>query len=135
MLILVGLIFRGVAIEFRNLEASTRWRRSWTGSLPWASIMPTVMFGVMVGNLIAGIPIGADKEVVAENFFSMLSPYPILVGMFVLSLFTLHGALWLNFKLTGEMQARVKGWAKRSFWIFLVMYVVTTGATIYLYPT
>jgi cytochrome d ubiquinol oxidase subunit II len=125
MLILVGLIFRGVAIEFRNLEASTRWRRSWDWLFAMGSIVPTVMFGIMVG---------ADKEVIAEDFFSLISPYPILVGMFVLSLFTLHGALWLNFKLTGDLQARVKVWAKRCFWIFLAMYIVTSGATIYLYP-
>ena len=134
VLILVGLIFRGVAIEFRNLEASGRWRRSWDFLFAVGSIVPTLMFGIMVGNLIVGIPIGPDKEVIAENFFALLRPYPILVGIFVLSLFTLHGALWLNFKMTGELQTRVKGWAKRCFWIFLAMYIVTSGATIYLYP-
>ncbi|MBS1999303.1 MAG: cytochrome d ubiquinol oxidase subunit II [Cyanobacteria bacterium SZAS LIN-2] len=134
MLILVGLIFRGVAIEFRNLEASKRWRRSWDVLFAAGSAVPTFIFGIMVGNLITGLPIGPDKEVVSQSFLALLRPYPLLVGFFVVSLFTLHGALWLNFKLHGEMQTRVQKWAKRCFWIFALLYIVTTSATIALYP-
>lgn len=134
MLLLVGLIFRGVAIEFRNKEKPRMWRGFWDIVFALGSALPPVLFGIMVGNMVAGVPIGADGEFTDNSLSTLLRPYPILVGFFVLSLFTVHGAMYLNLKTEGELQAKVKTWARRSFFVFLVMYGVTTAATIYYYP-
>ncbi|HEY9788542.1 MAG TPA: cytochrome d ubiquinol oxidase subunit II [Candidatus Obscuribacterales bacterium] len=134
MLLLVGLIFRGVAIEFRSKENSNRWRNTWDCLFFLGSIVPPVIFGIMVGNLVIGLPVGADREAMHVTLASLLTPYPLLVGAFVLSLFTLHGAMYLNMKTEGELQQRIKSWSKRCFWIFLGLYIVTTFATIILHP-
>lgn len=134
LLILVGLIFRGVAIEFRSKEESHLWRGTWDVMFTIGSVLPTFLFGVIVGNMVVGLPIGPNGEFIESSFFALLTPYPLLVGTFVLSIFTLHGAMWLNFKTTGELQARVKVWARRAFWIFLVLYIATSAATLIVYP-
>lgn len=134
MVMLVGLILRGVAIEFRSKEESPRWRHVWDVLFTMGSINPPVLFGIMVGNLVMGLPIGADGEAVGVSFLSLLRPYPILVGAFVLSLFTLHGSLYLNLKTEGDLQARIKGWSRKCFWIFLALYIATSAATILTQP-
>lgn len=134
MLLLVGLIFRGVAIEFRSKESTPRWRSTWDAVFAIGSIIPPALFGVMVGNMVAGLPIGPDGEAAGMSLVTLFRPYPLLVGAFVLSLFTLHGALYLNVKTEGELQARIKRWARRCFVVFLVLYIITTAATIVLFP-
>jgi|AGTN01.1.fsa_nt_gi cytochrome d oxidase, subunit II (cydB) len=134
MLLLVGLIFRGVAIEFRNKEKPRIWRGFWDVIFALGSALPPVLFGIMVGNMVAGVPIGADGEFMDNSLGALLRPYPILVGFFVLSLFTLHGAMYLNLKTERALQARVKTWARRCFYVFLLMYGITTAATVYYYP-
>lgn len=134
MILLVGLIFRGVAIELRSKEIDTRWRRTWDFFFAFGSVVPPVVFGIMLGNMVMGLPIGADKELPSLTFAQMLHPYPILIGLFVLSLFTLHGAMYLNLKTEGELQAKVKRWAKKCFYIFLVMYALATASTIIVFP-
>jgi cytochrome d ubiquinol oxidase subunit II len=134
MLLLVGLIFRGVAIKFRNKEESRNWRGFWDKMFTLGSVIPPTLFGVLVGNLVQGVPIGPNGEFVSSSFFALFTPYPVLVGVFVLSLFTLHGAMYLNLKTKGELQARAKGWARRAFFVFLALYIVTSAATLMVYP-
>lgn len=134
LLILVGLIIRGVSIEFRSKENSRNWRGFWDKMFTVGSVIPPVLFGIMVGNMVAGVPIQADGEFAVSSFFALFTPYPMLVGAFVLSLFTLHGAMYLNLKTEKELQAKVKRWARRAFFVFLVLYIVTTIATIVVHP-
>lgn len=133
MLVLVGLIFRGVSLEFRSKKESKLWRAAWDYSFFAASAMLPFLFGVAVGNCMKGLPIGADGELWA-GFFDMLKPYTVLTGLFAVATAAMHGAIFLLTKTEGELEARVRGWAWRAFGFFLVTYMLTTIATLATIP-
>lgn len=133
MLLLIALIFRAVSIEFRSKEPSKRWRSTWDTCFSLGSMIAAILFGIAIGNVIIGFPIGSDK-VYQGTFFDLLTPYTILTGFFNLSMFTMHGAIYLNMKTEGALQNQVKGWIRTTYVIFVVMFIITTGTTLYLRP-
>ncbi len=133
MLLLVALIFRAVSIEFRSKLDSRSWRNFWDYGFSVGSIITGILFGVAIGNMVIGIKIGPDMEY-AGTFFDLLSPYTLLTGVFNLTMFTLHGAIFLNVKTQGELQKKVRAWAMRAFWVFLFFYLTLTSITLYLKP-
>jgi len=133
MLLLVAWIFRAVAIEFRSKEAMPWWRAMWDVAFSVSSIVAAILFGVAVGNLIVGLPIGADMEYTG-GFFNLLTRYPLLVGIFNLWLFTMHGSIYLYLKTEGELQEKCRRWIWTMFFIFMVLFITTTIATLLVYP-
>ncbi|MFP4092056.1 MAG: cytochrome d ubiquinol oxidase subunit II [Cyclobacteriaceae bacterium] len=133
MLLLIALIFRAVSIEFRSKEPSRRWRQTWDVNFSVGSFLAAILFGVAIGNVVIGFPIGSDKEY-QGTFLDLIKPYTILTGLFNLSMFTMHGAIYLNLKTEGELQNQVKSWIKITYFIFLAMFILTTGYTLYLRP-
>ncbi len=132
-LLLFALIFRAVSIEFRSKREMRWWRATWDAAFSVASALAALLFGVAVGNSMLGIPIGADREF-AGALGDLLRPYSLLVGVLVVALFAMHGAIFLNLKTEGELQKRVQGWMWRTFGIFLVLYLLTTIATLAAVP-
>ncbi len=133
MALLFALIFRAVALEFRSKEPMAWWRQLWDVSFCVSSTVAAILFGVAVGNLIVGMPIGEDMEY-QGTFLQLLNPYALLVGVFNLSLFTMHGAIYLYLKTEGETQAKAKRWIYRAFFAFVALYLTTTIATLIAYP-
>jgi cytochrome d ubiquinol oxidase subunit II len=133
MLLLFALIFRAVSLEFRSKMESPQWRSAWDTAFFVSSAVATLLFGVAIGNSIRGIPIGPDKEF-AGTFLGLLRPYPILVGIFAVSLFAMHGSIYLYLKTEGDLQKRVRGWMWHAFGIFLVLYLLTTIFTLAAHP-
>ncbi|MCB2156634.1 cytochrome d ubiquinol oxidase subunit II [bacterium] len=134
MILLFMLIFRAVSIEFRSKEPMRWWRRSWDIAFSVASIVASILFGVAVGNLVIGIPIGADMEYTG-GFFNLLSPYALLVGLFNLSMFTMHGAIYIYLKTEGDLHEKAKRWIIHSTAIFVVLYMIVTIATLTQVPS
>lgn len=134
MLLLFALIFRAVSMEFRSKHESVGWRRSWDIAFFVASIVITLLFGVAVGNAISGLPIGADMEY-RGSFFGLLKPYPLLVGLFTISVFAMHGAIYLYLKTEGALQQRVHSWIWKTFGVFLTLYMLTTIFTLVTVPS
>lgn len=128
MLFLVGIMFRAVAIEFRSKQTSLRWRKCWDISFCCASIIITFLLGVMLGNLIQGIPLNSDKEFIG-GFFDLFSLYTIVIGIFSLSLFALHGCIYLIMKTTHELQIHICKWLKPLISFFCITYVLATVMT------
>jgi cytochrome d ubiquinol oxidase subunit II len=133
MLLLFVLIFRAVAIEFRSKQEAKWWRQMWDILFSISSIFIAFLAGVALGNIVTGVPIGSDKEF-AGNFFGLIKPYTVLVGITTVALFMMHGAIYLVMKTEGEIQAEVKRWVNNTIIFFVICYVSTTMATLIYYP-
>lgn len=133
MLLLVCLIFRAVSIEFRSKTEHPFTHRFWDVAFSGASALATFLFGVAVGNCMTGLPIGADREY-QGTFLHLLQPYALLVGLFAVSVFAMHGSIYLYLKTEGDLQQRIKGWMWRTFGFFLTMYLATTIVTLVYVP-
>ena len=115
ILLLVALIFRAVSFEFRNKVDSPSWRRVWDWAFGIGSLLPAVLFGVALGNILHGVPVDANGNDLG-TFLELLNPYSIGVGLLSLVLFTMHGRSILPQNLTvrcvrGVRRGRpVRGW-------------------------
>mgnify|MGYP003493140848 CR=1 FL=1 len=105
LLILVALILRGVAFEYRGKIDDPTWRQRWDIAIIGGSFVPALLWGVAFGNILHGVPIDADFEYTG-GFFNLLNPYALLGGLTTLSLFTLHGAVFIALKTDGEIRQR-----------------------------
>ncbi|MCL5781402.1 MAG: cytochrome d ubiquinol oxidase subunit II [Firmicutes bacterium] len=112
-LILLGLIVRGVAFEFRSSDRNPAWRNLWDWMIFGGSFVSALLWGVAVTNLLQGVPIDANMQYVG-TFFDLLSPYTLAGGLTTLLVFTLHGALFLTLKTEGEMEERARAIAGKT---------------------
>ncbi|MFJ2743101.1 cytochrome d ubiquinol oxidase subunit II [Streptomyces sp. NPDC087440] len=110
LLILVCLIIRGVAFEYRHKRDEERWQTNWEHAIFWTSLLPAVLWGVAFGNIVRGVKIDGDMEYVG-NFFDLLNPYAILGGLVTLTLFTFHGAVFAALKTVGDIRVRARALA------------------------
>ncbi|MCU0371738.1 MAG: cytochrome d ubiquinol oxidase subunit II [Ignavibacteria bacterium] len=133
MLLLFVLIFRAVAIEFRSKQENKRWRSLWDIAFSVSSIVIALLMGVALGNIIAGVPLGADKEF-SGTFWGLLNPYSLMVGITTVALFIMHGAIYLVMKTGGELQNRVRGWVNNTIIFFSICFVTVTMATLIYFP-
>jgi cytochrome bd ubiquinol oxidase subunit II len=113
LIILVALIIRGVAFEYRGKRDGDGWRRGWDTAIFLGSLVPALLWGVAFGNIVRGIPLNAAGHFTG-NFFTFLNPYALLGGVTTLALFTLHGALFLALKTTGELRGRANAVASAA---------------------
>jgi cytochrome d ubiquinol oxidase subunit II len=107
LLILVCLIVRGVAFEYRAKRTEERWQRNWEQAIFWTSLGPAVLWGVAFGNIVRGVKIDAHKEYVG-TLLDLLNPYAILGGLVTLTLFTFHGAVFASLKTMGDIRERAR---------------------------
>ncbi|MEO0600315.1 MAG: cytochrome d ubiquinol oxidase subunit II [Myxococcota bacterium] len=132
MLLLVMLIFRASAIEFRSKVTSERWRRFWDRAFSVASFGATFLMGVTVGNLVWGVPM--EDHVIRMSVLDQLHPYAIAMGLLSVALFAMHGSIYLYLKTEGALQQKVKPWMWTTFGVFNTLYVLVTMATLVLRP-
>ena len=111
LLILLALIIRGVSFEYRGKIADARWAAWADRGIIIGSWVPAVLWGVAFANLVAGVELDANHEFVG-GFFSLLTPFALLGGLVTLSLFLLHGAVFLALKTDGEIRTRATGLAR-----------------------
>ena len=104
-LILVALIFRGVAFEYHSKRDSLRWRQAWDWAIFFGSAVPAVLWGVAFANIVAGVPIDQHGDFTG-NLLTLLNPYGLLGGAVTLTLFMTHGAAYIALKTEGELRAR-----------------------------
>jgi len=106
LLILVGLIARVVAIEWRGKINDPRWRRLCDAGIGLGSWLPAILWGVAFANMLRGLPLNADYQFTG-SFADLLSPYALLGGATTCLLFLAHGALFLGIKTSGDIQSQV----------------------------
>ncbi|MGW3655947.1 cytochrome d ubiquinol oxidase subunit II [Streptomyces sp. NPDC005151] len=107
LIILLCLIVRGVAFEYRAKRPEERWQNNWENAIFWTSLIPALLWGVAFGNIVRGVKINADMEYVG-NFADLLNPYAILGGLVTLFLFTFHGAVFAGLKTVGDIRERAR---------------------------
>jgi cytochrome d ubiquinol oxidase subunit II len=123
LLILVALIIRGVAFEYRGKVDSATWRRNWDIAIFVGSALPALLWGVAFANIVAGVPIDANQEFTG-NLLTLLNPYGLLGGLVTLGLFTLHGAFFLALKTDGSVRESANALAKRIAPVVVVLAAV-----------
>lgn len=122
-LMLLALIGRGVAFEYRSKVNSLAWRKTWDWVLFAGSFLPALLWGVALANLMKGVPIDAHMNFTG-NFFTLLSPYTVVGGLAMVLMFALHGALFLSLRTVGDLQERARRTARRvGMWATIVMFV------------
>ena len=129
VLMLLALIVRGVAFEFRSKDKNPAWRALWDWMLFFGSFVPALLWGVALANIVRGVPINQDMTYVG-GFFNLLNPYALVGGLMTLSLFTLHGALFLMLKTTNELRDKAKSFAQK---LWLPSVILVFGFVIYSY--
>ena len=128
MLLLVALILRAVAFEFRGKVASRGWRRGWDVAFGVGSFVPALLYGVAVGNVLRGLDTDLAGNV-TTTLFGLLNPYALLIGLLGLALFVLHGATWLGLKTEGALQERSRRQAAWAWIAVIGLYAVSTVAS------
>jgi cytochrome d ubiquinol oxidase subunit II len=110
-LMLLALIFRGVAFEFRHhgRGAGKKW---WTIAFSAGSIVAAVAQGLVLGGFIQGVTIGADGQF-AGGALDWLTPFSLLVAASLVAGYALLGACWMVFKTRGDLYERARGWTKQ----------------------
>ncbi|MBX9360029.1 cytochrome d ubiquinol oxidase subunit II [Streptomyces sp. WAC04114] len=112
LLILVCLIVRGVAFEYRVKRPEENWQRNWETAIFWASLLPAFLWGVAFANIVRGVKIDQDFNY-AGGVLDLLNPYALLGGLVTLSLFTFHGTVFVGLKTVGDIRERARKLALR----------------------
>jgi cytochrome d ubiquinol oxidase subunit II len=112
LLILLALIVRGVAFEYRAKGHGEQWKDRWDLAIIIGSFLPSLLWGVAFANILRGVPIDAHKEYVG-GFFNLLNPYALVGGLTTLLLFLTHGAIYISLKTDGPIRERARDLARR----------------------
>ena len=113
LIILLALIVRLIAIDYRSKRTELAWRRRWDAAIAISSFVPALLWGVAFGNIVRGVPIDAQGEYVG-GFFNLLNPFALLTGLVTLSLFLTHGAVFVALKTGGVIRERANALAART---------------------
>ncbi len=111
ILVLFTLILRPPGFDYRSKLPNTVWRKTWDGCLFLSGFVPSLVFGVGLGNLLLGLPFHFDDTLRSHyegTFFQLLNPFAVLVGLAAVMIMTLHGGTYLQKKLPNEMAQRAK---------------------------
>jgi cytochrome bd ubiquinol oxidase subunit II len=129
MLVLIVMILRTVAMEFRSKESGPRWRSFWDAVFALASIGLAFMLGVAFGNIVSGVPLDQDGNMTI-HLVDMLTPFALLVGATTVAMLAMHGSLYLVLKTDGDLQARLKRTVPRLMLTFFVLNTIVVIAMV-----
>jgi cytochrome bd ubiquinol oxidase subunit II len=124
--VLLALIGRGVAFEFRGKVHSEKWTKTWDYVVFFGSILPPFLFGVLFTSILRGMPIDADMNMYA-GFTDFVNIYSVTGGVTVTILCFLHGLSFLTLRTVGELQDRARSLAKRVVWLAVAALVLFVG--------
>jgi cytochrome bd ubiquinol oxidase subunit II len=127
MLLLLGLILRAVAMEFRHQISDPRWLRFWDGAFFLGSLLPALLLGVALGNVARGLPLvdGAYRD----GLLGLLNPFSLGVGLTGLAMFVMQGSAWLILRTDGELQRRARVVGRSAFVAFVALWLAITLAS------
>jgi len=132
LLVLAALILRPVGFKFRSKMPGTTWRSTWDWLLFVGGLVPSLVFGVAMGNLLEGVPFGFDSELRAHyefGLFDLLNPFALLCGLVSVAMLATHGARYLALKADGAVAQRA---VALSRWTALAWVLLFAAAGIWL---
>lgn len=133
MLLLFALIFRAVALEFHGQIQSQGWRKLWDNAFGIGSLVPALLFGTALGNVLRSLPI-TNEGMLNISFVSLLNPYSLLIGIVTLVMFTMHGAAFLAVKTEGALQQRATRCIEIFWTLFVALYTAASIVTFFVSP-
>jgi cytochrome d ubiquinol oxidase subunit II len=133
LVILVALIVRNLGFEYRHKRDDARWKARWDQAIFWGSLVPALLWGVALTNIVRGVPIDAHKEFTG-TVLTLLNPMGLLGGIVFVALFLTHGAIFVALKTDGQIRhearviaQRVGGVAAGAAVVLLLWLGVTDG--------
>lgn len=111
--LLVCLIVRAVSFDWIERGRDVRWRDAWRRANTIGSVGAPLLWGVALATLLSGVPLDGDQHFTGD-FGDLVRPYPIVVGLAVVALFALHGAVFMTLRTTGSLRARAATVAGRA---------------------
>jgi cytochrome d ubiquinol oxidase subunit II len=129
-LLLLALIVRGVAFEFRSKHPASAWRLAWDWAIFAGSLLSALLLGVAFANLAKGIPVNAAK-IFTGSFWTLLNPFGLIGGLVAISSFSLIGAIFLSLKTTGQLASRTSAATRKLWWPAAALTVVMLVATFF----
>lgn len=134
MLFLLFIILRAISIEFRGKEPMAWWRKTWDVIYSISSIVLALLLGIVLGNVLRGLPLDAAHEYTGGVLLEFLNPYALMVGFTTLGLFMTHGAIYLLLKTEGRLYAKIALLLRRGIIFFVLAFVITTLYTLVYLP-
>ncbi|TQM64784.1 cytochrome d ubiquinol oxidase subunit II [Humibacillus xanthopallidus] len=126
LLILVALIVRNLGFEYRHKRPGAAWKARWDQAIFWGSLVPALLWGVALTNIVMGVPIDANKEYTG-SLFTLLNPISLLGGLVFVALFLTHGAIFIALKTDGKVRYEARLVAQRVGIVAAVLAVVLLG--------
>jgi cytochrome d ubiquinol oxidase subunit II len=120
MLVLLVMILRTVAIEFRSKRPGAAWRKTWDFVFSICSLGLAFLLGVAFGDILTGVPIDADGNM-QVTLIELLNPFALLVGATAVVMFALHGGIYALMKTDGDLHDRIHRWMPRLMVAFFVL--------------
>jgi cytochrome d ubiquinol oxidase subunit II len=112
VLLLISLIIRGVAFEYRGKRDAAQWRRTWDVAMTVGSLLAPFVIGVALGDLVHGLPIDSSQNYTG-TFWEIFQPYAVYTGVTLVLLCLLHGATFLSLRTTGDLHERSQRLGRR----------------------
>jgi len=132
VLLLVGLILRGISFEYRSKNSDPKWRARFDWMIAIGSFLAALLLGTAFANLARGVPIDADM-MYTGNLFTLLNPYGLIGGLTTVAVFLLHGSNFLGLKLEGDLRERARATSKKLYilasLLVILLAVMTTIST------
>jgi len=125
--ILLALILRPVAFKYRSKRDSAGWRAGWDWALFIGGFVPSLIFGVAVGNVLQGVPFRFDDDMriyYEGSFFALLNPYALLCGLLSVAMLVMHGAAWLLVKTDGVVAERARRFGMVAALLVIVLFAL-----------
>ena len=129
-LLLVALILRNIALEFRSKDASPKWRALWDWAIFVGSLLAALLLGTAFANLAKGVPLNADW-VYTGTLWTLLNPYGLIGGLSAIASFALSGALFLSLKTGSPLAERAQALGRKLWPVVAVVLLVLLVATFF----
>lgn len=133
MLFLLFIILRAVAIEFRSKEEMKWWRNTWDVTYSVASIMLAFCLGLVLGNILQGMPLDENFEYQGE-WFAFFNFYSILIGVTTVALMSLHGGIFLCIKTEGRLYEKIRYLLRYTIIAFVVLFMLISFYSLIYFP-